>query len=157
MKKPRSVHQTQWAAQFAVASELCKQGYQVALTLGNHPTVDLMVVSPSGKQFLVDVKGQYRPNSFWLVKRTPKRDDLFYVLAYVPDNAPNEFFVMTQQEVEKAIEENTSNWLAELKGLPNQPTLTALPAWKTRRRGTTQTAGMFCQSEPDMGPYWAGE
>jgi len=30
VKKPRSVHQTQWAAQFAVASELCKRGYQVA-------------------------------------------------------------------------------------------------------------------------------
>ena len=75
-KKARSVHQTQWTAQFAVASELCKQGYQVALTLGNHPTVDLMVVSPGGKQFLVDVKGQYSPN-FWSVKRKPKTDDLF--------------------------------------------------------------------------------
>jgi hypothetical protein len=64
----RSVHQTQWAAQFAVASELCKRGYQVALTLGNHPTIDLMVVSPNGKPFLVDVKGQYQPN-FWPVKR----------------------------------------------------------------------------------------
>ena len=118
MKKSRSVHQTQWAAQFAVASELCKQGYQVALTLGNHPTVDLMVVSPSGKQFLVDVKGQYSPN-FWPIKRTPKRDDLFYVLAYVPDNAANEFFVITQAQVEKAIEENTDDWLArrEAKGI----------------------------------------
>ena len=83
----------------------------MALTLGNHPTVDLMVVSPSGKQFLVDVKGQYRRN-FWPVKRTPKRDDLFYVLAYVPDNAPNQFFVMTQEQVEQAIEDNTSRWLA---------------------------------------------
>ena len=36
----RSAHRTQWAAQFAVASELCKRNYQVALTLGNHPTID---------------------------------------------------------------------------------------------------------------------
>jgi hypothetical protein len=111
MKKRRSVHQTQWTAQFAVASELSKRGYQVALTLGNHPTVDLMVVSPSGKHFLVDVKGQYSRN-FWPVKRAPKRDDLFYVLAYVPDSAANQFFVMTQEQVEKAIEANTSAWLA---------------------------------------------
>jgi|ERR1700730_1791448 len=38
-KQPHSKHQTQWAAQFAVASELCKRDYQVALTtrtLGSH-------------------------------------------------------------------------------------------------------------------------
>jgi hypothetical protein len=28
-------HQTQWAAQFAVASELCKRGYEVSFTMGN--------------------------------------------------------------------------------------------------------------------------
>jgi hypothetical protein len=33
MKERHSPHQTQWAAQFAVASELCKRDYQVALTL----------------------------------------------------------------------------------------------------------------------------
>jgi hypothetical protein len=47
IKKPRhSHHQTQWAAQFGVAHELCKLGYQVALTMGNHPSVDMMVLSP---------------------------------------------------------------------------------------------------------------
>lgn len=39
-------HQTQWAAQFAVASELCKRGYEVSFTMGNAtPVADLMVVS----------------------------------------------------------------------------------------------------------------
>lgn len=42
----RSSHRTQWAAQFAVASELCKLGYEVALTLGNQPAADLLVVGP---------------------------------------------------------------------------------------------------------------
>jgi len=53
----RSAHQTQWAAQFAVASELCNRGCQVALTLGNHPMIDIMVKSPRGRSFHVDVKG----------------------------------------------------------------------------------------------------
>ena len=63
-------HQTQWAAQFAVASELCKRGYEVAFTMGNAtPLADLMVVSPVQREnFLVDVKGLYRINP-WLVKR----------------------------------------------------------------------------------------
>jgi hypothetical protein len=44
----------------ALQLELCKRNYQVALTMGNHPMVDIMVISPGGIQFSVDVKGQYR-------------------------------------------------------------------------------------------------
>lgn len=56
MAEKHSAHQTQWAAQFGVASELCKRGYQVALTMGNHPIVDLMVVSPQGLQFSIQAE-----------------------------------------------------------------------------------------------------
>jgi hypothetical protein len=46
-------HQTQWAAQFAVASELCKRGYEVSFTMGNTtPIADLMVVSPIGGEIV---------------------------------------------------------------------------------------------------------
>jgi hypothetical protein len=80
-------HQTQWAAQFAVASELCRRGHQVAFTMGNHPKIDLMVLSPKGTPYVIDVKGQYKTN-FWPVKPREKRDGdglLFYVFAFVPD------------------------------------------------------------------------
>lgn len=41
--------QTQWAAQFSVAGELCKRGYQVTFKMGNTaPVADLMVISPKG-------------------------------------------------------------------------------------------------------------
>jgi hypothetical protein len=100
--KRRNVHQTQWAAQFAVASELCKRGYEVAFTMGNHPLVDLMVISPKNRSFLVDVKGLHRKN-FWLVSPKPNRADLFYVLAYVPAGEPNRFFVTTQRKVNQQI------------------------------------------------------
>jgi hypothetical protein len=104
-------HQTQWAAQFAVASELCKRGYEVSFTMGNTaPVADLMVVSPVKREmFLVDVKGMHRVNP-WIVKRKAPRAMLFYVLAYVPANAPNEFFVLRQQDADALI-------AAELKRL----------------------------------------
>src|SRR5579863_5242450 len=97
-------HQTQWAAQFAVASELCKRGYEVSFTMGNStPLADLMVVSPVQKQmFLIDVKGLYRKNP-WLIKRKTLREKLFYVLAYVPADLPNEFFVLTQEQAHELI------------------------------------------------------
>src|SRR5258708_36972203 len=97
-------HQTQWAAQFAVASELCKRGYEVAFTMGHTtPLADLMVVSPKlRKMFLVDVKGLYRPNPFPL-KRKPPLNNLFYVLAYVPTGKSKQFFVLTQKEADQSI------------------------------------------------------
>lgn len=97
-------HQTQWAAQFAVASELCKRGYEVAFTSGHTtPVADLMVVSPANKKmFLVDVKGLYRKNP-WLIRRKPIRTNLFYILAYVPNDEPNQFFIMKQQQITRCI------------------------------------------------------
>ncbi len=94
-KKRKSAHHTQWAAQFAVASELCKRDYQVALTMGNHPNADLMAISPNGVAFTVDVKG-LRSKNTWLIRRKPKTERLFYVLACVPPGQPNQFFIMSQ-------------------------------------------------------------
>jgi hypothetical protein len=107
-------HQTQWAAQFAVASELCKRGYEVSFTMGRStPEADLMVLSPAERaMFLIDVKGLYRRNP-WLVKQKTARLNLFYVLAFVPTNAANRFFVLTQAEMTDLIH-------AELKRL-NRP------------------------------------
>lgn len=100
-----SRHYTQWAAQFAVASELCKRHYEVAFTLGhNTPLADLMVISPKEhRQFLIDVKGLAAPN-YWQVSRQETRDDLFYVFALVPRDAPNRFFIARQHEVNAYID-----------------------------------------------------
>ena len=52
--------------------------------------------------FLVDVKGLSHMNP-WLIKLKAPRAMLFYVLAHVPANAPNEFFVLRQQDAYKLI------------------------------------------------------
>jgi hypothetical protein len=121
-KERHSAHQTQWAAQFAVASELCKRGYEVGFTMGNHPAIDLMVVSPKGVNFLVDVKGQYKPN-FWPVRPKMTRDKLFYVLAFVPENVLNQFFILTQDQVNQGIRIDLEHArsLRKAKGLSGDP------------------------------------
>lgn len=122
-------HQTQWAAQFAVASELCKRGYEVSFTMGNAaPIADLMVVSPVRREmFLIDVKGLYKPNP-WIVKRKSLRANLFYVLAFVPPQGSNEFFVLNQNDTHILIE-------SELKRLnrPNTYPVTGF-TWKLADR-----------------------
>jgi hypothetical protein len=102
MTERRSAHRTQWAAQHAVASELCKRNYQVAMTMGNHPLVDLMVISPKGKEFSIDVKGLYKKN-FWGVRERPLIGLLYYVFAFVPDDEPNQFFAVPQDKVNEEI------------------------------------------------------
>ena len=62
---------------------------------------DLMVISPMGQQFKVDVKGLYRRN-YWIIRLKPHDENLFYILAYVP--APpdtNEFVVIIHEQVRK--------------------------------------------------------
>jgi len=121
-KERQSAYRTQWAAQFAVASELCKRGYEVALTMGNHPVIDLMVVSPNGVPFLIGVKGQYRKN-FWPVRLRKARGKLFYVLAFVPEVGQNRFFILTQEAVEKEIWRDLQHSIARRKarGLDGVP------------------------------------
>ena len=121
-KERQSAHRTQWAAQFAVASELCKRGYEVALTIGNHHVIDLMVVSPKGVPFLIDVKGQYK-KKFWPVRLKKTRWKLFYVLAFVPDVGQNRFFILTQEAVEKEIQRDLQHAIVRRKarGLDGEP------------------------------------
>ncbi len=99
-------HLTQWAAQFAVASELCKRGYDVGFTMGhNTPLADLFVIAPDGKTtFLVDVKGQ-RTANFWQIKGKTRRTDLFYILTYVPPHKSNRYFILSQDEVDTLLRE----------------------------------------------------
>ena len=121
-KETQAPHRAQWAAQFAVASELCKRGYEVAMTIGNNPVIDLMVVSPRGVPFLIDVKGQYKRN-FWPVRLKKARGKLFYLLVFVPDVGQNRFFVLTQEAVEKAIRRDLQHSIArrKAKGLDGEP------------------------------------
>ena len=121
-KEMQAPHRAQWAAQFAVASELCKRGYEVALTMGNHPVIDLMVVSPKGVPFFIDVKGQYKRN-VWPVRLKKARGKLFYVLVFVPNVGHNQFFILTQVEVEKEIQRDSQHAIARRKarGLDGEP------------------------------------
>ena len=93
-------YRTQWTAQFYVAAELTRRGYLVSLTLGTAPAADLLVSSPRGKHFAVDVKGQSTRNS-WLIQKREIRDDLYFVLVYLPRDLaePPTFFVLTCAEM----------------------------------------------------------
>jgi hypothetical protein len=91
--------------------------------MGNHPITDIMVVSPKGVQFLIDVKGLHRPN-FWPVHLRDKSPrHLFYVFALVPDGVQNRFFVLTADQVREGVLDDWEKARArrKAKGLPGDP------------------------------------
>ncbi len=95
---------SQWVAQFLVTGELSRQGYKVAMLMGNAPRTDILVEAPSGVTFRVQCKGQ-RGKNFWLIKEDKVQDDLYFVLALVPPEPENfpRYFIMTGKEIIKEI------------------------------------------------------
>jgi len=120
----KSPYPVQWAAQFYTAAELSRRRYLVTFTLGNARRTDLLVRSPSEKEFAVEVKGQASHN-FWIIRNDFGESEKYYFLVYVPDDfkKPVEFFIMTREEMmnerikyQKHIEQDGGKYQDELGG-----------------------------------------
>jgi hypothetical protein len=71
----------------------------VSLTFGNAPVSDLLVRSPNGSQFTVDVKGQSTKN-FWLVQPRIPNPGHFFILVFLPAQyAPPQYFIISSDEL----------------------------------------------------------
>jgi hypothetical protein len=104
-RKPSS----QWAAQFLVAAELERHGYNVAFTMGNcTPVADLMAGLPGADPFWVDVKGVWGKNS-WNGDKKSARPKLFYILVSVSESrgGKDKFFILDQNEFNSLVDEYT--------------------------------------------------
>jgi hypothetical protein len=107
----RSRYRTQWATQFFAAAELTRRGYLVSLTFGNAQVADLLVQSPNGNHFTVDVKGQ-SSKSFWLIQQRPLLPDHYFILIYLPKNEESpKYFVLSSNELMKKREEYKQHML----------------------------------------------
>ena len=101
--------QTQWAATYLVAAELTRRGYRVGWPMGNAPSKDLLVESPEGEKFEVDVKGgSYKSSvkSYWHPVQKQRFDgnvspSLYFIFVRVdPDpNASADFSIVSHQEL----------------------------------------------------------
>lgn len=98
---------TQWTAQFLAAAELCRRGYIVSFTMGNcTQDYDLIVGTPNGEPFYVDVKG-LSSNSDWLIKKKSDVPSLYYILVRIDKSAYGNdfFFIMKQEQVNSELED----------------------------------------------------
>jgi hypothetical protein len=106
----RNPYAMKLCAEYAVASELAIRGYSVFLTKGAHPG-DMIVTSPKGKTFMIDVKGtRPKPDGsqahWWPL--TPKtyrigKTPLFYVFVYRDNEGGMTFRVMRKSTAERRV------------------------------------------------------
>ena len=97
-------HYTEWSALFATGAELTRRGYDVALTLGRTPKVDLLCSVPDGESFKVQVKGMSNHAGPWIQKHffeDQEDPQLFFIIVNVPfdDKERFEFFIMTHGDI----------------------------------------------------------
>lgn len=105
MMSQKGRYQTQWSSQFFASAELARRGYLVSLTFGNAPESDLLVRSPSGSPFTVDVKGQSN-KSFWLIQSRASNPNHYFILVYLPkDYGIPRYFILASNELMRRREE----------------------------------------------------
>jgi hypothetical protein len=77
--------------------QLARHGYCVQITDSRFPTYDMLVVSPGGKHFGIEVKGQSTPN-FWRFNERAPRREMYYAFVFVPPDGEPRVFVMRSTE-----------------------------------------------------------
>jgi hypothetical protein len=90
---PMKTHHTEQAARGLLMYKLAIRDYTIQFTDSRFPTEDLLCISPNGKHFGIDIKGQ-RTGSFWLMNEPKINPDLFYAFVYVPPIDKPRVFIM---------------------------------------------------------------
>ena len=85
-------HNVEQMARAYLMYELAKHGYCVQITDSRFPTYDMLVVSPSGKHFGIEVKGQKTKN-FWRFNERRLNPDMYYAFVFVPQDDKARVFI----------------------------------------------------------------
>lgn len=115
---PLSKHNVEQMARGHLMYELAKRGYLVQLTDSRFPAVDMLVVSPSGKHFGIDVKGQ-KKKYFWRLTRKEPNLELFYAFILVPEKGTPKVFIMDSETVMKEWDQYKKKAIEE-RGAPEE-------------------------------------
>lgn len=96
--------QTGIAAEYYVAGELSRLGYNVTFTFGNTKSIDLLI-EKDDSIIAIQVKGIQKTKSIcWNLDKTKVKPNIFYVLVNLHIDKPSEkpeFFVLTSDEALK--------------------------------------------------------
>ena len=75
-------HNVEQMARGYLMYELARQGYYVQITDSRFPTYDMLVVSPGGKHFGIEVKGQSTKNFWRFEERQPHPECIMLLFSF---------------------------------------------------------------------------
>lgn len=113
-----SRHNVEQMARGYLMYQLARRGYNVQITDSRFPTVDLLVVSPSGKHFGIDVKGQ-RTKNFWRFNERAPNQEFYFGFVYVPEEGNPQVFIMDSKTTMQLWREYKENAIARGSGEDN--------------------------------------
>jgi len=111
-------HNVEQMARGYLMYELARRGYQVQITDSRFPKYDMLVVSPSGKHFGIEVKGQSTKN-FWRFNDRSPHSEMYYAFVFVPQEGLPRVFIMNSKESMrrwKEYKDNSIKRTMEIKG-----------------------------------------
>jgi hypothetical protein len=88
-----STHNVEQMARGYMMYQLAKRGYNVQITDSRFPTADLLIVSPSGKYFGIDVKGQSKKD-FWRFNEREPNTEFYFAFVFVPEEGNPKVFII---------------------------------------------------------------
>jgi hypothetical protein len=91
-------HNTEQAARGYLTYALAMRKYRSILADSRFPSEDMLVVSPSGKHFGIEVKGQSTKN-FWRFNYRKPNPQIFWAFVYVPQNGVPIICIMNEDLV----------------------------------------------------------
>ena len=92
-------HNVEQAGRGFAMYELARRGYVVQFTDSRFPKEDLLIVSPSGFHFGIDVKAQ-RTKNFWRMREPKISDQYYYFLIYIDvENMNPDVFILPSKEM----------------------------------------------------------
>lgn len=95
-----STHNVEQMARGFFMYQLARKGYLIQLTDSRFPKYDMLVVSPEGIHFGIDVKGQ-RTKNFWRFSEKNPNEGMYYAFVYVPEEGTPKVFIMDSNEAMK--------------------------------------------------------
>ena len=91
---PMTPYNTEQAARGYLMYALAIRGYKSLLADSRFPREDMLVVSPSGKHFGIEVKGQRIAKNFWRFSYRSPHPEIWYAFIFVPENGTPKVFIM---------------------------------------------------------------
>ncbi|MEW5795968.1 MAG: hypothetical protein AB1772_06365 [Candidatus Zixiibacteriota bacterium] len=89
------------AGEFFVAAELCKRGYNVALTMGNAKAIDILAEKRGGAA-LVQVKSVQRKTGWPIMKDKIEKNVVYVLVCLNEPGEPPSYSIMTEHEARES-------------------------------------------------------